>query len=768
MKTRTILLSLLLAFDLFIAGCLFTEIIEATGGAFPFTKMGATAPGAVVGVGNETEFGGARRKKAVGETAADYVYPIEVYGRGECTQCHEPHASFAGQEPYPNNATGAATPVYFGDISPYGTSDSAIFEGPDPYLLFADNNAVLCWTCHETFTLTQTGDSVSKGGILPQGYSSFGFYQGKPIYEASTHGDPALNANMIWPDAATGADIHPRRSRLAFDGVIAQKGYCLNCHTPHGIMTSVATYDLTAVPAAKQTEAANQSVTKDFLIPRQLIAWEEALCFNCHDGTSATGGFVDDIKSEIEKRSVLGDSGHPVDDTTLAGEHFVGEAFPIQRKHVECYDCHNPHTDKPPSSPISPGDGNAARIEGMRYMDINSPSVEHDPVTGGAGPAGHVTNQPFIMELCFKCHGDSWQCVMPFAADGASQIAQTGACTNVPVGPRLRGVYDSRADCLAHTGTSPCDAATPAAFWPQKGSSNKRLEFNTTTTHTATLQANDAFHPVGAAGRNLSVALCNQLSAGFPTLDCADGDANGLADNAGGLGNLTINCTDCHNNEQTGRAPNAFALLGVLGPVTESSIRATDKASTYGTAEPRPPVGPHGSTNKRLLRGNYDTDLGEVGTWGPGFNLNRFGLCFLCHDSRPFEGLAGSDADGCIGGVAFTNFTDTNCAGATVGEGKGNLHFLHLNSRDETTCHNCHNNVHSNAESINTQYGTNGNVQLPPDGDTHLINFSPQLSALAPNVLPRWRYDAGTGNMECHFKCHDFDMDQFEYYANPS
>jgi len=747
MKARTILFALLFAFDLFIAGCLFTEIIEATGGAFPNTKMGATGPGV-----NATEFGGARRKKAVGETATDYVYPIEVYGRGECTQCHEPHASFGGQEPYPNNATGAATPAYFGSLAPYGTSDSAIFEGPDPYLLFADNNAVLCWTCHETFVLTQTGSSVSAGGALPQGYSSFGFYQGKPIYEASTHGDPALNTNMVWPSIA-GADIHPRRSRLPFDSVTAQKGYCLNCHTPHGIIHPTGgNYDTTAVPVADQLAVNNQSVTTDGLIPRQLIAWEEALCFNCHDASgSATGaGLVDDIRDEIEKRSVDGNSGHPVDDITLAGEHHVGEELPILRKHVECYDCHNPHTDKPPTvGAAALGDGNAARIEGMRYIDIDG--TEHDPVTGGVGPAGHVTNQPFIMELCFKCHGDSYNCVMPYQANGAALGTAQGNCADTAARPvKNRGV---------ETGAGNND---------QMGSSNKRFEFDTTTLHTTTHGmpaniANTAYHPVAAAGKNLSQQLCNQLSSAFG-LDCSS-----VAASAASLGALTINCTDCHNNDETG-ADLAGTLVGVRGPVTESSLRTTDKVSTYVSTNSTP-VGPHGSIHPRLLRGNYDTEISPQDDQGFDFAPaiaripGDFALCFLCHNSGPFE-----NADYLGAGEDWTNFHGND---PNEPEWGASLHWYHLsqefNDGIYIKCHECHNNVHSNVEANNTQYTNGAGVGFTADGNTHLLNFGPNET---PDQFakPAWYWDTGpppgdaTGPVfRCNLFCHGIEMRTCSY-----
>ncbi|MBI5902672.1 MAG: hypothetical protein HZB84_04200, partial [Deltaproteobacteria bacterium] len=77
--------------------------------------------------------------------------------------------------------------------------------------------------------------------------------------------------------------------------------------------------------------ANNVGVSVDYVIPRQLIAWEEALCFNCHD---SNGPSTRDIKTEIQKRALSGGSGHPVDDTTLAGKHTASENTEVTVKHV--------------------------------------------------------------------------------------------------------------------------------------------------------------------------------------------------------------------------------------------------------------------------------------------------------------------------------------------------------------------------------------------------------------------------------------------------
>src|SRR3989337_4293259 len=123
---RIILLISLVVVDFFLLILMYTPIVDATGGAFPFTKHGG-----VTGNGVDRSTTGSWPPSGGG-----------VYQKGECTHCHAPHASFGGDEPYPNYANHPS----------FMTPDEA--QGPDPYLLFADNNAKLCWTCHETIQFT--------------------------------------------------------------------------------------------------------------------------------------------------------------------------------------------------------------------------------------------------------------------------------------------------------------------------------------------------------------------------------------------------------------------------------------------------------------------------------------------------------------------------------------------------------------------------------------------------------------------------------------
>jgi predicted CXXCH cytochrome family protein len=128
-----------------IALLLAADFAGATGGAYTSTKHGDTSTG---------------------------VQRLSSEGRGECSQCHDEHASRLG------------------------VSNG----GPFPYLLFAPDDNSLCFTCH-----------TAAGGLA--------VYPGSPAYALSSH---ALSSSMVWP-----GPVPPGRS-------FSDSGLCVNCHQPHG------------------------------------------------------------------------------------------------------------------------------------------------------------------------------------------------------------------------------------------------------------------------------------------------------------------------------------------------------------------------------------------------------------------------------------------------------------------------------------------------------------------------------------------------------
>lgn len=126
---------------------------------------------------------------------------------------------------------------------------------------------------------------------------------------------------------------------------------CQNCHKPHGAGH-----------------------------PERLLAKdpEEDNCLDCHNGNVAS----QNIAAEI-----TGFSAHDV--TNFNGLHDPAETPLTMSRHVECEDCHNPHTSKA-------GTANAPNVPGPLFgvSGVNSSGVSVERISQG-------------YELCYKCHADN-------------------------------------------------------------------------------------------------------------------------------------------------------------------------------------------------------------------------------------------------------------------------------------------------------------------------------------------------------------------------
>jgi len=307
--------------------------------------------------------------------------------------------------------------------------------------------------------------------------------------------------------------------------------------------------------------------------------------------------------------------------------------------------------------------------------------------------------------------------------------------------------------------------------------SDKRKEFDPRSNQFAdypasgNLGANTSYHPVAVPGRNATGPLYRQLQAAFDLTSADD------------LKTQTIQCPDCHNNNYLGQSS-----TGLRGPVTYSNRRITDKApaiinspNTFSNTNNRQDdkrIGPHGSTNERILRAPYNTNVYYTRQARGNYNSIKaasFSLCFLCHKENILLEVNG--------GLAGTNFGGTGNGWWTA-----NLHAEHLSSQTGTeihssesvtgysgseggqaVCHECHHNVHSNVEAQNTIYGDGLGGMLPPDNEdgildgvssTHLLNFAPSVQG-ATALKPRWYYDGEY--YRCDMYCHGANMNYCWY-----
>lgn len=605
---------------------------DATGGAFTDTKHGGGTVDGEIHAGVD---------RSVNPENFPYYNSDEAgagkYQSGECSHCHEPHSSFGGEgtDPLP---TGGPT-----DYILMESSYNSAVEG---------ENSNLCWYCHEEINW----DPFFGGGI-----GRWKFYQGQSLFELSGHA--TASTSFAWPGTG-GGEVFPRRDRSGY--AAANDESCVNCHTPHGVGG-------TGVDTGAQTTAnytANASDPGTTLIPRQLIAREEALCLRCHDADGPAGA---DIHTEINKRvnSTTGDnalaSGHAV--RSYFQKHNLNSEDDFSRVpgwnsanwHVECTDCHNPHrATKGPNdaakaysfqrSTAAFNTNRGASITGgqVEISDANlgvwGITVTDSDSTPYSVTYGAIKDEPdYVYELCLKCHS-AW-------------------------GGALNNIAPSTTRDAVNQGT-PVD--TPFT--------DVGIEFDPDNC----LSGNGAIHPVFAKG-------CNQPTAGLNSAWSAAGRRDGSDDLSQTFVppwtfDSYVTCIDCHRGGPddtvdaigphgstrpfilatldtdisftycTDAGPGACATTATVDYATynpSNALASSDpnnfclnchRADVYGFSG-------QGNGNypprRTLSRVNHPADGASGGGSGKGQSFNdvtaRGIVCLLCHGGRLLGGIHGMD-----------------------------------------------------------------------------------------------------------------------------
>lgn len=319
-----------------------------------------------------------------------------------CIFCHTPHQA-APSSPLWNRQDPGST------YTPYNSSTANASIGQPT------GASILCLSCHDGTialgkVLSRDIDISMRGGIttMPTGSTRLGtdLSDDHPIsFNYNSNLANQSNGELVQPGSLTGPVKLDGAGRMQCTSchdphdnangkflVLSNQGgtLCETCHlksgwaqTPHN--NSNAGWDgggtdpwpNTTWNSVRDNACQNCHMPHNAGSGERLLnyAVEEANCTACHNGHVASKN----VANEFNKSSF-----HPVDSRT--GVHDPNESAVVNSRHVECYDCHDPHAAK----------------------------------SGGGTPSGPLTNvrgvtrtgaaiQPITREyqLCFRCHGDS-------------------------------------------------------------------------------------------------------------------------------------------------------------------------------------------------------------------------------------------------------------------------------------------------------------------------------------------------------------------------
>jgi predicted CXXCH cytochrome family protein len=333
-----------------------------------------------------------------------------------CIFCHTPHSAAPSSPLWNRRSSGS---VY----TPY-TSSTAIANPGQP-----NGSSILCLSCHDgTIALGEILSSTTRitmsGGVttMPTGPGRLGtdLSDDHPISFNYTATLASQRGELVNPSTLTGAVRLDSAGRLqctschnAHDDTYGKflvmantrSALCQTCHTKNNWSTSAhntsnATWNgvspdpwptstLTTV-SANACQNCHKPHTAGGRQRLLNFAAEESNCSSCHNAHVAQK----DIMNEFNKFS-----RHPITSTT--GVHTPNEPAVVSSRHVECYDCHNPHAARAGTGTL-PGP-----LTGVRGVNISGSAV--NPVTRE-------------YEICFRCHADSTNKPAPRTT---RQIAQT-------------------------------------------------------------------------------------------------------------------------------------------------------------------------------------------------------------------------------------------------------------------------------------------------------------------------------------------------------
>ena len=333
-------------------------------------------------------------------------------GGDVCGFCHTPHGAIGGTPLWNHRLSNAYYQIY------QSTSLQAKPGQPT-------GSSKLCLSCHDgTIALGDTVRGNYSGAKIPPGKTNLdtdlsddhpiGFvYSGSLSAEDTQLRTPSsLPESLKLKDGllqcTTCHDPHDNKygKFLTMSNVRSQM--CINCHDMEGWITSAHESSNASVVAADDLylKTSEYSTMSDIGCnnchrphsaggKQRLLHFQrsEANCLNCHNGSVAKTN----VATQIQKISA-----HSV--TKYNGIHDLEESPLSSKMHVECVDCHNPHSTKESHASAPYAKGVTQNVSGV--------SIAGAP----------IDRAQFEYEICFKCHADNSDRV---ASDTTRVITQT-------------------------------------------------------------------------------------------------------------------------------------------------------------------------------------------------------------------------------------------------------------------------------------------------------------------------------------------------------
>ncbi|WP_448189070.1 hypothetical protein [Azospirillum sp. sgz301742] len=385
---------------------------------------------------------------------------------------------------------------------------------------------------------------------------------------------------------------------------------CLNCHDPHTVQGSRR---LLREGTDGPDDGSGHHTGG--------TAATEEVCYACHSKTGnfakpvltnqGTANFpVPDIKTDFTQPSpgshmpitIAGAETHEI--TNKDG---VETQANLANRHVECPDCHNPH--RVLKNKVF--DGSGATTAGTHMHDDTGNTAHSNTISGVLrGTWGVEPTYASVLTSAFGTNPTGFTVKRGDpGVSTATDVDQTYVTKEYQICLKCHSnyAYGTNPPMLGSASGTTSKYFTPTETTTWTGSllyTNQAMEFQAPTNDTGEPGGNHrSWHPVMApTGRTATIRGNSGMNV------------NWLGPFSKAVGTQTMYCSDCHGSNVT-----------TAGKVTPDGNSASNEDGN--------PWGPHGSSNKFILKAPWSENTGNP--------ANSNDLCLHCHDSVAYATAGG-------------------------------------------------------------------------------------------------------------------------------